>query len=101
VRKAKPAFVRFGCPNPTLFRTSDASEPYSRGQWDSALKAAPHSPRVIFRTSGPESTLCARMPMAVELAVVAGCGRDSIFVGLGLVAENLSFAFENRPGVDP
>jgi hypothetical protein len=39
--------------------------------------------------------------MAVELAVVAGCGRDSIFVGLGLVAENLSFAFENRPGVDP
>jgi hypothetical protein len=41
------------------------------------------------------------MPTAVELAVVAGCGRDSIVVRLGLVAENLSFAFENRPGVDP
>ena len=41
--------------------------------------------RVIFRTSGPESKLCARMPTAVDLAVVAGCGRDSIFVGLGLI----------------
>ena len=31
-------------PNPTLFRTREASEPYSRGQWDSALKATPRSP---------------------------------------------------------
>jgi hypothetical protein len=27
----------------------EASEPYSRGQWDSALKATPHSPKVMFR----------------------------------------------------
>src|SRR5262245_16782703 len=32
-------------PNPTLSRTCEASEPYSRGQWDSALKATPHSPK--------------------------------------------------------
>ena len=32
-------------PNPTLFRTREASEPYSCGQWDSALKATPHSPK--------------------------------------------------------
>ena len=31
-------------PNPTLFRTREASKPYSRGQWDTALKATPHSP---------------------------------------------------------
>src|SRR5687767_15318702 len=30
-------------PNPTLFESREASEPYSRGQWDSALKATPHS----------------------------------------------------------
>ena len=33
----------------TLIRHYDehgeASEPYSRGQWDSALKATPHSPK--------------------------------------------------------
>jgi hypothetical protein len=39
-------------PNPTLFRTSDASEPYSRGQWDSALKAAPHAPSGDFSYVG-------------------------------------------------
>jgi hypothetical protein len=43
---------------------------------------------VIFRTSGPESKLRARMPTAVDLAVVAGCGRGSIFVGLGLTAQD-------------
>ena len=32
-------------PNPTLFDSREASEPYSRGQWDSALKATPHSPK--------------------------------------------------------
>jgi hypothetical protein len=32
-------------PNPTLFETREAAEPYSRGQWDSALKATPHSPK--------------------------------------------------------
>src|SRR5919106_1852088 len=32
-------------PNPTLFRTREASAPYSHGQWDSALKATPHSPK--------------------------------------------------------
>src|SRR6516165_4291202 len=31
-------------PNPTLFRTREASKPYSGGQWDAALKATPHSP---------------------------------------------------------
>jgi hypothetical protein len=31
-------------PNPTFFQPREASEPYSRGQWDSALKATPHSP---------------------------------------------------------
>jgi L-ascorbate metabolism protein UlaG (beta-lactamase superfamily) len=28
-----------------LFEPRNASEPYSRGQWDSALKATPHSPK--------------------------------------------------------
>ena len=32
-------------PNPTLFRTREAGEPYGRWQWDSALKATPHSPK--------------------------------------------------------
>jgi hypothetical protein len=32
-------------PNPTLLRTREASEPYSRGQSGSALKATPHSPK--------------------------------------------------------
>jgi hypothetical protein len=32
-------------PNPTLFRSREASEPYTRRQWDSALKATPHSPK--------------------------------------------------------
>src|ERR671911_2393370 len=32
-------------PNPTLFELREASEPYSRGQWNSALKATPHSPK--------------------------------------------------------
>ena len=32
-------------PNPTLFGSREASEPYSRGQWYSALKATPHSPK--------------------------------------------------------
>jgi hypothetical protein len=31
----------------------EANEPYSRGQWDSALKATPHPLRVMFRTSRP------------------------------------------------
>ena len=30
---------------PILLRPSEASEPYSRGQWDSALKATPHRPK--------------------------------------------------------
>jgi hypothetical protein len=32
-------------PNPTLFVSREAAEPYSRAQWDSALKATPHSPK--------------------------------------------------------
>jgi hypothetical protein len=40
-------------PNPTLFESREASEPYSRGQWVSALKAIPHSPKVMFVASGP------------------------------------------------
>jgi hypothetical protein len=32
-------------PNPTLFESRAAAEPYRRGQWDNALKATPHSPR--------------------------------------------------------
>jgi hypothetical protein len=31
-------------PKPTLFLTREASEPYSRGQWDSGLSATPHPP---------------------------------------------------------
>jgi hypothetical protein len=31
-------------PNPTLFRSREASEPYSRGQWGGPLKATPHPP---------------------------------------------------------
>jgi hypothetical protein len=33
-------------PDPALlFEPREANEPYSRGQWDSALKATPHSPK--------------------------------------------------------
>jgi hypothetical protein len=39
-------------PNPTFFQPREASEPYSRGQWDNALKATPHSPEVMFHASG-------------------------------------------------
>jgi hypothetical protein len=31
--------------NPTLFESREAAKPYSRGQWDSALKATPHFPK--------------------------------------------------------
>jgi hypothetical protein len=31
-----------------IIRTREVSEPYSRGQWDSALKATPHSPKGDF-----------------------------------------------------
>jgi hypothetical protein len=32
-------------PNPPLFESREAAEPSNRGQWNSALKATPHSPR--------------------------------------------------------
>ncbi len=40
-------------PNPTLFERREAGEPYSRGQWDSALKGTPHSPNGDVPTPGP------------------------------------------------
>jgi hypothetical protein len=36
-------------PNPTLFRSGSGDEPYSRGQWDTALRATPQSPGVVIR----------------------------------------------------
>ena len=39
--------------NPTLFERREAGEPYSRGQWDSALKGTPHSPNGDVPTPGP------------------------------------------------
>jgi hypothetical protein len=36
-------------PNPTLFRSGSGDEPYSRGQWDTALRATPQSPGVMIR----------------------------------------------------
>ena len=54
-------------PNPTLFESREAAEPFSRGQWDSALKP-PHIPlRVMFRTSGLRvncSFGCPRLPVS-------------------------------------
>jgi hypothetical protein len=35
--------------NPTLFRSGSGDEPYSRGQWDTALRATPQSPEVMIR----------------------------------------------------
>jgi hypothetical protein len=32
-------------PDPTLFESREDGEPYSRGQWDSALTATPHAPK--------------------------------------------------------
>src|SRR5437870_3918442 len=32
-------------PNPTLFRRGSGDDPYSRGQWDTALRATPQSPK--------------------------------------------------------
>ena len=54
-------------PNPTSFESREASELYSRAQWDSALKVTPHSPKVIFGTSGAQSQLrvdCPRLPLS-------------------------------------
>ena len=46
-------------PNPTLFESREASEPHSRGQWDSALKATPHSPRTdVWYVRALEPTAC-------------------------------------------
>ena len=46
-------------PNPTLFRTREASKPYSRGQWDTALKATPHSPKGdVSYVRALEQTVC-------------------------------------------
>ncbi len=46
-------------PNPRLFESREASEPYSRGQWDSALKATPHSPKGdIWYVGALEPTAC-------------------------------------------
>jgi hypothetical protein len=60
-------------PNPTFFQTGKASEPYSRGQWDSALKATPHSPKGDVWYVGALSQLHARLPTASSLAVLAHC----------------------------
>jgi hypothetical protein len=39
---------RKASPNPTLFRSGSGDEPYSRGQWDTALRATPQSPGVMI-----------------------------------------------------
>ena len=44
----RAASTRFN-PNPTLFRSGSGDEPYSRGQWDTALRATPQSPGVMIR----------------------------------------------------
>jgi hypothetical protein len=45
-RSAEKCFEqdRPACPTTFMDEPREASEPYSRGQWDSALKATPHSP---------------------------------------------------------
>jgi hypothetical protein len=48
--------------NPTLFEPREASESYSRGQWDNALKATPHSPKGDVSYVGPYRQLRARVP---------------------------------------
>ena len=84
-------------PNPTLFRTREASKPYSRGQWDTALKATPHSPK------GDVSYV-----RALEQTVRSGAHGfrsrrprsllgDSTFVGLGLTP---ILFHEKNPGID-
>ena len=46
-------------PNPTLFESRKDSEPYSRGQWDSALKATPHPPKGdVWYVGALEPTAC-------------------------------------------
>ena len=46
-------------PNPTLFESREASGPYSRGQWDSALKATPHSRKSdVWFVGALEPTAC-------------------------------------------
>jgi hypothetical protein len=75
-------------PNPTLFEPREASEPYSRGQWDSALKATPHSPK------GEVSYVRALEPTARSRAHGFRSRRPrslltcSTIVGLGLTARN-------------
>src|SRR5512134_1770854 len=60
-------------PNPTFFRPREASEPYSRGQWDSALKATPHSPEGDVSYVGAlERTACSDAH-GFRLAVLACC----------------------------
>ena len=60
-------------PDPTFFQTGAAREPYSRGQWDSALKATPHSPKGDVWYVGALGQLHARLPTASSLAVLAHC----------------------------
>ena len=71
-------------PNPTLFEAREGSEPYSRGQWDSALKATPHSPKGdVSYVRALEATACS-VPTASGLAVLAHDRRCSTIVRLGL-----------------
>src|SRR5687767_3176600 len=44
-----PPFARFN-PSPTLFEPARPASP-TRGQWDSALKATPHSPKALEPTA--------------------------------------------------
>jgi hypothetical protein len=60
-------------PNPTLFEPREASEPYSRGQWDSALKATPHPLKGDVSCVRALEPLLARVPTASGLAVLAHC----------------------------
>src|SRR5262245_28977682 len=55
-------------PNPTLFRSCLGDEPYSRGQWDTALRATPQSPKGDVSCGqclrAPCTLKCPRLPVS-------------------------------------
>jgi hypothetical protein len=68
--------------NPRLFEPREASEPYSRGQWDSALKATPHSPKGDVRALEPTARSDAHGFRSHRPRSLLTC---STIVGLGLM----------------
>src|SRR4030095_5300179 len=55
-------------PNPTLFRSGSGDESYSRGQWDTALRATPPSPKGDVLCGqclrAPCTLKCPRLPVS-------------------------------------